>query len=95
MGDIGVWEGPDPLVKDLTKLIASNLRDNFDWFSAPKHDGKVKLLDYACGNGVASIVNTPGPGALCTHLKSRLYLVTQRQSLHSSPKPSESTFQLK
>jgi hypothetical protein len=48
-----------PWIKELTKLIASNLRENFDWFGAPQHNEGIKLLDYACGNGMASMVKMP------------------------------------
>jgi hypothetical protein len=48
-----------PWIKDLTKLISSSLRNNFDWLGVPQHDGGIKLLDYACGNGVVSMVKFP------------------------------------
>ncbi|KAE9365142.1 S-adenosyl-L-methionine-dependent methyltransferase [Stipitochalara longipes BDJ] len=48
-----------PWIKDLTKLISSSLRDNFDWLGAPKHEGGIKLLDYACGNGIVSMALSP------------------------------------
>jgi hypothetical protein len=46
-----------PWIKDLAELISSSLRNNFDWLGVSQHDGGIKLLDYACGNGIVSMVS--------------------------------------
>jgi hypothetical protein len=45
-----------PWIKDLTDLITSNLRNNFNWLGVQDHEGGIKLMDYACGNGIMSRV---------------------------------------
>lgn len=42
-------------VRDLLQQISTFLRDNVEWVAKPQ-EGGLKVLDYACGGGIVSMV---------------------------------------
>jgi len=86
-----------PWIKELTKLISSKLHDNFEWLGVPQHGGGIRLLDYACGNGIVSMVSIRPSAILPLSLldfRSWLQHIPLTNNRHSPPsllKPSAST----
>ncbi len=86
-----------PWIKELTKLISSKLHDNFEWLVVPQHGGGIRLLDYACGNGIVSMVSIHPSAILPPSLLNfrswlqQIQLTNNRRSFPSLLKPSAST----
>ncbi|KAL5600518.1 hypothetical protein FOVSG1_008330 [Fusarium oxysporum f. sp. vasinfectum] len=48
-----------PWIQQLCNQISDELRQNLDWIGIPEKPDAFKMLDYACGNGVASRALAP------------------------------------
>ncbi|KAF4945310.1 hypothetical protein FGADI_12050 [Fusarium gaditjirri] len=48
-----------PWIQRLCTQISDELRQNLDWVGIPEKHNEFKMLDYACGNGVASRALAP------------------------------------
>jgi len=47
-----------PWIQRLCNQISDELREKIDWIGIPERPEGNKMLDYACGNGVASRVSS-------------------------------------
>lgn len=55
---VSAWK--EPWIKDLAAHIIDHLQSNSEWMGLSKTpDHEIRLLDYACGNGVASMALAP------------------------------------
>ena len=84
-----------PWIQKLCSQISDELRDQVDWIGFPKKntenkEKKIRMLDYACGNGLASRVSLQWLTPVETRIDlecRRLWRLTSTQSAASTYPP--------